>query len=434
MCGCIFATLSLSSCSSKPKDPIIIRVYAGLDQTLFEGSPDITQVELRLRKTDSEQVLKQTNVQSFGLELPNEAQTGIGSLVLVGYGPNQNLLAYGRSPMVDLTGLSNPTLGFKIFVPRIDTLTPAVRLTHSMQQPMVHNLGAQYTFFVDRTSTSIQVLDTRTWQVHEETSALPTTPMMVAIAGNYVLSIDSNAKAALINMSSSEIQTPTLPNGSFSEILEGDVVTSGSGAAFLIGATRTSSHSNLIVRLDPNGTLSTRRLNRPRRGAAAAWVSGRGVAILSGISIPEQTQIPVEFVSDDKNSSSTTISNLTTDAIEQSAAIALNEHTLLETKSDGTLQTLDLTCLSSCVPTTLPIQIPKVENKMRTQILSLESNELLMTRNQTVWLIDSLGIQKKAIYTSQQNNLLIGLTATGIALVLEAGSDVVNAYVAPIKH
>jgi hypothetical protein len=76
------------------------------------------------------------------------------------------------------------------------------------------------------------------------------------------------------------------PDGmaSYAEVAGGATVHDLDDNAYIVGATRTETPTDRVLRLDTEGQLTAPRLTVPRVGAAATWVPGRGLVVMGGSS------------------------------------------------------------------------------------------------------------------------------------------------------
>src|SRR5262249_50462632 len=89
---------------------------------------------------------------------------------------------------------------------------------------------------------------------------------------------------------------------SFGDVAGGATLFDDTGLQFIVGATRLSSASSAVLRinvLDSSnsaygfGTPAWLTLSAPRQGAAAAWVLGRGLVVIGGNPDPSGAGIEV---------------------------------------------------------------------------------------------------------------------------------------------
>lgn len=144
----------------------------------------------------------------------------------------------------------------------------------------------------------------------------------------------------------------------FGEVSGGFTVTTpladqgGPGLAYVVGATRTDEPSDAVLVVDANGT-SVVRLAHPRKGAAALWVDGVGLAIIGG----SEEGAGVEIVEDDGE----TVTSLPfpSDATTGAAAAVTDEQVVLvfggrNGDAPAPTRAFDFRCTFDCVP-----EVPK---------------------------------------------------------------------------
>jgi len=112
---------------------------------------------------------------------------------------------------------------------------------------------------------------------------LPRAPRSMVAIGSDLLVIDE-AGANWVNLSTFETGDAAAPaGGSFADVAGGATVPAESGVAYVVGATRQEgAETARVLRVAPDGTLAFVTLARPRRGATATWVVGRGLVVADG--------------------------------------------------------------------------------------------------------------------------------------------------------
>jgi hypothetical protein len=204
---------------------------------------------------------------------------------------------------------------------------------------------------------------------------MPFAPTTVAFAGPYAMLIDSaaNNNATYYDFTANATVSFTPPaGGSFADIAGGQVIIGDSGVEYIVGATRTtgtptatvlvintgdSSNANYIT-----GNLTWARLSAPRLGAAAAWVSGRGLVVTGG----SATAPGVEVLAPLPATKGAPLAYPADPSVGAGAAYSLDQTLLLVAGGlgpkgqDAGVRTIDPACVSMCAPkpvASLPVPI-----------------------------------------------------------------------------
>lgn len=333
------------ACAKEP-DPFVIAARAPLGESPFAGTPAVASVELRVRDTaGSEKTVARVPLGSGSLELPDSAKTGAGSLVLAGLGADGALLAYGRTPPIDLSALTDPpAITVAVLVQRIGTAPPAITLAGAPIRPACATIGARYMVVAD--GTNADVVDLVSLVARRETpfSAAPAT---LAATGALTLAIDDAGNATLLDVEAGTSTTPTAPSGtSFAEVAGGAAIADDTGV-WLVGPTRMTNPTDRVMRLGSDGTWTAYRLARPRSGAGATWVSGRGLLVAYG-STTSGEALGLELLSAGASAPSSLAHP--GEAGPCGVLTALDGNRVLRIAPDGNGTILDLSCAKDCVP------------------------------------------------------------------------------------
>jgi len=342
------SALSCLACAKEP-DPFVIAVRAPLGEKPFAGTPAVTQVELRVRSgSGAETTLGHVPAGDGALQVPDSAKSGVGALVLAGLGADGAVLAYGRTPPIELSGLADPpSVKLALLVQRTGTLAPAIALSGAPAKPICATVGSRYLVVADATSTSASVVDLLDLTVQRETP-FPAAPATLAATGGVTLALDAAGGATLLDLDAGTLTTPTAPTGAtFAEVVGGAAITDDSGGVWMVGATRATTPSDLVLRLASDGTLTARRLTRARTSAAATWVAGRGLVVGYGLA-PSGDAPGIEVLAAGASASAPLA--YTGDGKAGGVFVALDGTRLLRIDPDGIGTQIDLSCAKDCAP------------------------------------------------------------------------------------
>lgn len=352
--------LLAAACSSSTAVTPTLAVTPGLEPSPLTAAAGVTRVELRVRGVSgvsgvagTETTVATAKPDDGGLDVPDAARTGIGSLVLAGLGADGGELAYGRTPAIDLTGIS--TYSAQIFVQK-PGLARMLTLPAAPVAPRVGMFGVRYLALVEPASKDLELVDLLGVRTYTKRGAFAVAPSAaVLFAGTYALAIATDGTTSLVDFDAGTSTSPALPSG----VLAGDLagargIVGDDGSAYLVAATRATltsggggAPSDLVLRLGTDGALTARRLATKRAGASAVWLEGRGLVVLGGAA--DAGSAGAEILA----SGATTASPLpfATDATAGAIAVAVDTHTVLRAHPDGTLDALDLACATACTPT-----------------------------------------------------------------------------------
>lgn len=368
MRGVVALSLLVVGCGKDP-EPFVI----GVRGSTFAAP--VAKVELRVRGTDGvEKLVSRVPPTEGGLEVPDGAKSGIGALVLAGLTDAGAVIEYGRTPSLELSGLSGrATIALSIWVQRTGTIADAFKLAGPVVAPRCTTVGARYAVIADATTTTADVVDLLDLNARRQ-SAFGAKPQTLATAGGRTLSIDEAGAATLINL---DAGTTSTPMGAFAEVNGGAVIVDDKGGAWIVGATRKTSPTDTIMRLDPDGTIASRKLLKARSRAAAAWIAGRGLVVAYGSS-PAMDEAGLELVAPDATASTP----LAFPADHRPAGViaSLGSGKLLRIDEDGVATTLDLSCASACTPAPSTFKDDKRPARADDHVTPLEGSGALIVR------------------------------------------------------
>jgi len=413
---------SAAGCSGD-EEPYVIRVVSGIGQPAFDAA--VTRVELRVRDGNGvERAVSEVPVGAGSLEVPDAAKSGIGSLALAGLGGEGALLSYGRTPSLELSGLSGqPTLRLAIFVQRTSSIVPAWKLAGKLTTPRCATMGARYALIAD--GTTADVVDLLDVSVTRE-QAFVTAPVSIATAGALVLTIDAEGKASLVNLSTGVRTTPTAPTGAtFADVAFGATVIDESGGAWIVGPTRGNAPSDVAIRLGSDGALVARKLLRPRKSAAATWVNGRGLLVAYG-----DDMLGVELLA--PSATASTPLPYPVDARAGGVLVPLDGGKVLRVDADGAATALDLTCASGCAPVAASFKDEPRAARADDHASMLEGGGAIVVRGGRVLRLPPDASKLELLHDAGASPVCTTPLSTGIVAVAIGGDDVVRT-IAPAR-
>ncbi len=295
---------------------------------------------------------------------------------MTGTDASGNRLVFGASIPLQFGTLESVTI--PLFVQRTGELARMPGpLSDSRTAPLLSPFQGQYLFVTGGTDPSLskssQIYDFGQFAPLPSPPTLPRAPQSIAFVGTVALLIDSQG-ATYFDLGTGEYadgQAPT--GGSFGDVAGGQTVIADDGSEYIVGGTRTTgAETASVLVLNPSdtsnaqypvGNLTWASLSAPRLGAAATWVSGRGVAVAGGSAsapgieilapLPTPKSSPLAYPPDPSKGAGAT----TWDA---HAGTVLLAGGLGPSGGDAGARTVNLTCAASCKPSPwfgLPVAI-----------------------------------------------------------------------------
>lgn len=409
----VLSVLSCLSCKSDP-DPFVVRVRGPLGATPFSA---VSNVELRVRdEAGAERMQLRLSGRETSFEVPESAKSGVGSLALVGLGSDGLVAEYGRTPNLDLSGLTGRAIvNLTIVVQKTRTIADAYTLQAPNPAPRCADVGARYAFIADATAKYADVIDLLDHTVRRE-EAFDLEPATLATAGPRTLVIDQAGAGYVLDVDN---DTSTKLTDSLAGVAGGAVIHDDVGGVWIVGATRKASPSDDVLRLDAGGTFAKRKLLAPRSNAAATWVAGRGLVVAYGGG-------GVEILAPGAATGAAT--PFPTDARAGGVIAPIDNNRLLRIDEDGVGTVLDLTCAKECMPTTSMLNDDKRAPRADDHVTLLEGGSSLIVRGGRVLLLEKEKLTP--LHDARDKAVCSAAIGDGTAMVMVAGDPIVRS-VAP---
>lgn len=380
-------------CGSKTPDTVTLRASGGLDGAPFAGDPSVARVELHVRAQDgTEKSVASADASAGALDVPDSVRStgGVGALALVGLGSDGALLAYGRTPDVDLAGLDQTSVAVSILVQRVGSMRRAYELPSATTgRPTIVPYGARFVLVADASSGALVHVDLLAGTTKAEAISLPAPPATLATAGNSLLSLDASGNASLLHPGDTQPSTPTAPSGtSFADVAGGAFVVGEDEAAYLVGATRSSASeaSDVVLRMATDGTFGARHWRKARSGASIAWIFGLGLVIMGGEAVGGP--LPPELLSSGATDSQP-LSQFPADATKGALLAYAGASKAARLLADGSIELFDLGCTSSiCTPTKASVTVSG-SARADDAFVALERGGFLVVRGGAASIVDA---------------------------------------------
>ena len=374
--GFLAFPLLLLSCDSPASGTI--QLITGEETDAFSQSPVPTQLLVQAEDYSGNlTTLATAAYPTDTIDLGNQDQTAVASLVVTAEDASGNALVYGASVPLQYGALDGETL--PIFVQRMGQ---NARLpnppTDARPSPVLGVLSDRFLIVAGGSDPSLssttQVYDFGQFNLLPSPPSLPIVPASMPIVGTVALLLDTAGDGNYYDFSQDTGTPVTPPAGyAFSDVAGGQTIYDQDDQfVFVVGATRTTgSPTAAVLKIDTTdlsnssyvtGNLSWLTLSSPRLGASVAWVSTRGLVVGGGsatapgievLSSGQTTGTALAYPPDASSGSGmTTLDN---------AEFVLLAGGVTPTGTDAGVRDVDLGCGQSCQPvlwgTGLPVAI-----------------------------------------------------------------------------
>ena len=279
-----------------------IQIITGEETDTFTQSPVPTQILVLASNTvdgGAPTTLATAAYPTDTLDLGNQDQDAVASLLVEAQDSSGNNLVYGASVLVQYGALDGETL--PIFVQRVGQ---NARLpnppTDTRQSPTLGILSDRFLIIgggsETETALTTQVYDFAQYNLLDPAPTLPNAPVSMPIVGTIALLIDAAGNASYYDFSEDTGVAVTAPMDAtgftFADVAGGQTIYDPTdGYVFVVGATRTTAPTPAVLMINTNdssnatyetGNLSWLSLTSPRQGAAAAWAGSKGLVVAGG--------------------------------------------------------------------------------------------------------------------------------------------------------
>jgi hypothetical protein len=357
----------LLSCNSAASGTI--QIITGEETDTFTQTPVPTQIVVQAEDstTYDKTTLATAPYPTSTIDLGNQDQGAVASILVIGADASNNELVYGATIPLQYGALDGETL--PVFVQRVGQ---NARLPNppadTRQAPTLAVLSDRFLIIGGgsdaSTSLTTQVYDFAQFSLLDPAPTLPTVPASMPIVGTVGLLLDAAGDASYYDFSADSAETgvpsPTdTTNGfTFADVAGGQTIYDQTdGYVFVVGATRTTGAATAaVLMINPNdtsnadyptGNLTWLSLTAPRSGASAAWVAARGLVVAGGNADP--TVAGVELIAVSSPTAGTALP-FPADGSSGSGMTALNEQFVLlaggvtPSGADAGVREIDLAC------------------------------------------------------------------------------------------
>lgn len=337
-----------SGCAKTPPD-VTIELTPGGEPDALTRTPVPTRVEIDgIDATGASRSLARA-------PFPSDGRVGLGRIDsgtvvtfrVRGRDDAGRALLVGQSLPIEIDAPDEATA--RVFVQRAFELARLpTKSSVTSEGPLVDKLGGRY--LVSASGTQAELYDLATFSARP--FPLPMAARSVIATGSGLLVL-GDAGASLVDTSGATSAVTVPAGGAIAEVAGGRTVRAGTGSAFVVGGARDGTASATVLRVADDGTLSFAHLVTARSGARAAFVPGRGLAVVGG----SATGAGVEVLADAAGATAAALPFAPiTSAVR--AAATLDDHRLLVATEGGALATIDLACPAACAPAPYPVSLP----------------------------------------------------------------------------
>ncbi len=275
--------LTLTSCSEEILAPGQVQLEAGLESSVW---PDPAPTRIRITTSDEageEHDFKQYDAPVDGFSL------GLGDLArfhLRATDSDGDTLVSADSIFIDPRGVAERVVplvaGPAGRVGRVDNL--ADHLT----QPMAFSAVVARRYLLSVSGSEGRLYDLGLWRASDSfqvpcPSETDCTIETVLVHQGWTAVFIGPSGASYLDLTSGGTGfLKDLDDGGYAAVSGGQVFTGPNDELYVVGATRSSAPSDRVLRIDAEGELSLIRLASARQGAAAAYLSGRGLMVVGG--------------------------------------------------------------------------------------------------------------------------------------------------------
>jgi len=424
--------LALVACASKPEGTIQLVTGGEADTMTRDPVPTSLLVEAVDSSGKATQLAK-VSWPAASIDLGEQSQDTVAQLRVTGLDATGTARVRGMSVPVQLGGLAGTTLD--VFVQRAGEFArlPAP-LSDARQKPLVASVLDRYLLVAGGADASLgtkpQLYDFATYTPASSPPTLTRAPLSLAMHASAALLIDA-AGATWFELADNSHADPSTPTGgSFAEIAGGATVAADDGSAYVVGGTRAGDASARVLKIATDGTLSFIALTVPRKGAAAAWVKGRGLVIVGG----SATGAGVEVIA--AGATSSTALPFPSDATTGAGAVALDDKAVLlaggvdAMGADAKLRVVDLSCSASCAPNVWSTALPAP--LVRARAFALGDGSALVVGDDATGATHATRVSQTAIADAPIKAARSGATAifgpTGF-IAIAGGAGVIETFV-----
>ena len=424
----VLAFVACVACSSTPTATFTLNVGGEADALTRSPVPTMLIVQALDTKGNADE-LARSALPTNELSLGDKSRTDVGALRVLALDAGGKTLLRGETLYVQFGALENSPLD--IFIQRPGELARMPGGSAALDGPRLGVAVARYV--VAASGTAIEVYDLLRLTTLTGIPSLARPARSLVTFGTAAIVIDE-AGATTVNLSDNTTSELLAPTGiTFAEIAGGATVTVGDGSAYVVGATRTTGGpSNRVLVFGKDGTLTAATLAKPREGACAAWVEGRGLVVIGGNGADPGVEVLAP------GALQSAVLAYAPDGVKGCGASPLDASHVLVAGGTGSsvdvggaapARVIDLACASGCVPTVWSGVMPLV----RAESFALAQDAALIagddaTGASRVFRATVAAITEIPVKAPRRNARLVALPIKGTAAIV-GGAAAIEQYI-----
>jgi hypothetical protein len=269
---------TLAACASTKEGSVAL--VTGDETDVFTRAPAPTTLVVEaVDLGGNARELSRTPLPGGDLSLGDFSREDVAALRVRATDAAGKVLVSGESLYFQYGALADSTL--EVFVQRNGELARMPRApASSFEAPSTDVVVGRFVLQAKGTATSLY--DLLSLRAFSSAPTLPRPAMSLTSYGTVALVIDDKG-ASSFDLSSGETNDVATPSGgTYAEVAGGASVRGSDGSVYVVGATRDGAETARILRVSKDGNLSFVALSKPRAGACATYVTGRGLVVYGG--------------------------------------------------------------------------------------------------------------------------------------------------------
>jgi hypothetical protein len=279
------AALVCMACNST--DSGTIQIITDPEAGTFSESPVPTELQVAaVESADASTVLATAQLPTSTIDLGQQSESApVVSLNITGYDASKTRRVFGASLPIQYAALAGQTI--PIFVQRTGELARLPGpLSDSRLAPVLAVVQGEFLLVAGGSDSSLaettQIYDFGEYGAFDAPPTLPVAPQSIALSGTVAWLINASGGMYYdFSGNSAPASIPAPDGGTFADVAGGATVIDPNGAQYIVGGTRTTTASALVLKIDPNdasnasypyGNATWLTLSSARKGAGAAWV------------------------------------------------------------------------------------------------------------------------------------------------------------------
>ena len=286
----VLLVASAATCKSGPS--LEIDVSTGQEKGALSADPKVVRVDVFAASADGKTHVKASAAPGGSFDLGKIDDTVAVSFCLSGVDANGHTVARGQSVSMVPGSFKNGAV--PLFIERLGSFArPDGQLAVSHVHAPAGVLSERYVFITGgdsaldangptKTTTGADFYDLLSQSGQASGSSLPLVAETIVMRGTRALVINHDT-AQWIDFAGAAPLMITPPDGfKWSDVAGGAAIDTASGSTYVVGATRATGATSVILAVDANGNLSTKALLAPRVGAAVMYAKDQGLIVAGG--------------------------------------------------------------------------------------------------------------------------------------------------------